>query len=342
MAIAISAIIPFYNVEEKLIDQCIESVQGQTFSDYEIIIVNDGSKPEYAKVLQRIANQNEKIKVINQSNKGVSAARNTGVEYAEGDYITFIDADDLIMPDFFEDMYKVAIEKDAEYVVGGIFRTSDRNYRIGYDPKHRIEERDSKNIRSSLVVINEKLEDGSVFGRGPWGRLVKREIAKDVLFPENIKLGEDIIWNLKVVNQCKKVYLVYQSYYIYWINPDSATNKYNDQIVSICEQSLNDLSKLVDFDEDKEFAAYCTHIYEYLSTYVYSIYLGRKECRLSLVDRYRTFYNLLKHEPWSICQNKRYYRMGGKKERMMYLSVKLRMFFWIIPIRNRIKQKGGI
>lgn len=97
----VSVIIPVYNVE-KYLESCLESIKSQTFTDYELILINDGSTDESVAIMRRYAKTDARIRIIPQSNRGVSAARNLGLSVAEGDYVLFVDSDDTILPDALE------------------------------------------------------------------------------------------------------------------------------------------------------------------------------------------------------------------------------------------------
>lgn len=97
----VSVIIPVYNVE-KYLESCLESIKSQTFTDYELILINDGSTDESVAIMRRYAKTDARIRIISQSNRGVSAARNLGLSVAEGDYVLFVDSDDTILPDALE------------------------------------------------------------------------------------------------------------------------------------------------------------------------------------------------------------------------------------------------
>lgn len=97
----VSVIIPVYNVE-KYLESCLESIKSQTFTDYELILINDGSTDESVAIMRRYAKTDARIRIISQSNRGVSAARNLGLSVAEGEYVLFVDSDDTILPDALE------------------------------------------------------------------------------------------------------------------------------------------------------------------------------------------------------------------------------------------------
>ena len=105
--VAISVIIPVYNVE-KYLGRCLDSVVNQTFTDIEIICINDGSSDNSLEILKRYAQRDRRIKIFTQENSGLSASRNVGMKYASGDYIYFIDSDDYLVKTAFEELYKIA------------------------------------------------------------------------------------------------------------------------------------------------------------------------------------------------------------------------------------------
>lgn len=121
----ISIIVPTYNVE-KYIRTCIESILAQTYRNVEVIIVNDGSTDQSLAVISDLICSHHNVKVINQKNQGLSVARNTGIDVATGKYITFVDADDKIMPGFVSSLYQIADKTGAD-IVRGSFRDFNGN-----------------------------------------------------------------------------------------------------------------------------------------------------------------------------------------------------------------------
>ena len=116
----ISIIIPVYNAEQYLED-CLLSISQQTFGDFEILAVNDGSTDRSLEILKKYQEKEPRLKVFSQENKGVSAARNLGVEYAKGEYIIFLDSDDYIENNMIESLLKVAIENQSDIVLCGFY-----------------------------------------------------------------------------------------------------------------------------------------------------------------------------------------------------------------------------
>lgn len=107
-----TVIVPVYNAEEYL-DRCIESILNQTFTNYELLLVNDGSKDNSLQILRKFEKIDKRITVFTQENQGVSVARNQGIENAKGEYICFIDSDDWVENDYLENLYKNKTSDDT-------------------------------------------------------------------------------------------------------------------------------------------------------------------------------------------------------------------------------------
>lgn len=111
---------PVYNTDEAYLHRSLNSILNQTFQHFEIIIVNDGSQDSVVKILEEYAQKDSRIKVIHQTNQGLSAARNAGINIAKGDYISFIDSDDWIDLNYYETLYNLAVSHDADVVMSGL------------------------------------------------------------------------------------------------------------------------------------------------------------------------------------------------------------------------------
>ena len=126
----VSIIIPVYNCE-KYIEKCINSIINQTYKDFEVIIVDDGSIDNSIEICNKLIKTDKRFKITRQTNKGVSCARNLGLELAKGEYITFIDSDEWVENTFIECLLKGILEEQADMSVCGIVRESLKNVIIG-------------------------------------------------------------------------------------------------------------------------------------------------------------------------------------------------------------------
>ena len=122
----ISVIIPAYNVE-RYIKQCVETVLYNSFKDFEIIVVNDGSTDGTYTILKKLVTEDERIRVFTTSNKGLSAARNFGIRQARGEYFTFVDGDDYVNEYYLEKLYQQVLDYDARLVITEHYRYQEEN-----------------------------------------------------------------------------------------------------------------------------------------------------------------------------------------------------------------------
>ncbi|KAA9302355.1 MULTISPECIES: glycosyltransferase [Aerococcus] len=200
MNIPISIIIPIYN-EEKYLIECLESVRRQTFTDFEVIMVNDGSTDASPVIADNYCQRDERFKLYHQENQGLSAARNFGISQAKGDYIFFLDSDDKIVENSLDVMYRLAQAKDADIVMsshrlfnnqGNIFYKSIGDIDILlYDPIEAVERIETANFWDSFVNVG--------------GKLVNSGIVRKHLFPVGMyyeDLAVTYKWYLEANNIC--------------------------------------------------------------------------------------------------------------------------------------------
>lgn len=207
----ISVIVPIYNVES-YVAECIESIQNQTYMNLEIILVNDGSTDASGDICDQYAAYDERIQVIHKENAGVSAARNTGIESANGDYIGFVDSDDYIAPTMYEDMLKLMAEHDLDIIECTAFRNNgDTNIEGCNDGSLEIFNRDE--------ALKMAMYDCFV---AVWSQLYKRRVISDVRFPVGRKFEDSAVSYLFIANT-KRVGHINRCLYYYRLNPNSTT-----------------------------------------------------------------------------------------------------------------------
>ena len=207
----ISVIVPVYNVES-YVAECIESIQNQTYMNLEIILVNDGSTDASGDICDKYAAYDERIQVIHKENAGVSAARNTGIEAANGDYIGFVDSDDYIAPTMYEDMLKLMAEHDLDIIECTAFRNNgDTNIEGCNNGSLEIFNRDE--------ALKMAMYDCFV---AVWSQLYKRRVISDVRFPIGRKFEDSAVSYLFIANT-KRVGHINRCLYYYRLNPNSTT-----------------------------------------------------------------------------------------------------------------------
>lgn len=181
----ISVIVPVYKVEHYL-RECVDSLLTQTFSDIEIILVDDGSPDGCGAICDEYAQKDARIRVIHQENGGLSRARNAGVALARGDYLCFVDSDDYVDSAYCETLYDLINNSDCDFSVCGVCRFED-----GKKPETALV-KGKNNTIANVDFLRMQLEKKSEFG--VWNKLYRRAIFDRIRFTEG-KIHEDVIWS---------------------------------------------------------------------------------------------------------------------------------------------------
>lgn len=213
----ITIIIPVYNVENYLL-RCIESVLLQTYTDYELILINDGSDDSCAEIMEQYAKKDGRIVTLHQTNQGLSATRNVGIEIAKGEYITFVDSDDYIFPNYLEKLLNALTRNDADVSVCGIIEFVDKNEL--QETKNYEEER----VYSGIEACAQIYDDVGTTARYviACAKLYKKELFEKNRYPEG-KIHEDQFLTYKILYNCSKVVEIGDCLYGYYQNMQGIT-----------------------------------------------------------------------------------------------------------------------
>ena len=203
----VSVIIPVYNVENYLC-KCLDSVVAQTYKNIEVILVDDGSFDRCGQICDEYARKYPIMKVIHQSNKGLSEARNNGIKVAKGEFITFIDSDDYIENDYIEYLTDLQKQYNADIAIGG--------YRYVYEGSKKSKHSHAEKIvlmTAEEALIRMNYTDG--FGATAWAKLYRREIVLQYPYPKG-KLYEDLATTYKIFSDARTIVFGSRVIY-YWV-----------------------------------------------------------------------------------------------------------------------------
>lgn len=280
-----SIIIPVYNVE-KTLDKCLQSVQNQTFKDFEVIMINDGSSDLSGEICARFAKSDRRFKYIEQSNQGVSAARNKGIRKAQGEYIAFLDSDDE-----YTEFYLEAFEKLMEQV------PDCNNYWCGFkvykeiDPNNGIiqvfsrEEEISISSRKDIMTLHERWMDSTL-----WNKVFRRSIIieNQILMDIKISLGEDLLFNYNYLSVSgEQIAIINRPNYCYYqYNNNSLDSKYRRDLLELYERiDAEILNWLVCWDvSEKEMRKYYSSIFYMQEKIMHNTF--RKENSMGILKKY--------------------------------------------------------
>ena len=203
--VKVSIIVPIYNVDQ-YIEKCIGSIMQQTYQNLEIILVDDGSSDDSGKIADEYALRNNRIKVIHKKNAGVSAARNTGIDAATGDYICFSDGDDYVMPNYVEHLLHLCVHNHADIAYTVDMYTTFHKEKV----KHGI----------SRVITPEEATENILCYKVPIGvysKMFKRSFLNEhkLRFLEDVYIGEGFNFNTACFQRANKVVLSSEKIYFY-------------------------------------------------------------------------------------------------------------------------------
>ena len=244
----ISVVIPVYNVE-KYLNKCVDSVLQQTYSEIEIILVDDGSTDKSGKICDNYIKKDSRIKVIHKENGGLSSARNAGIENAIGEFICFIDSDDFIELEMLEKLVKSMLDYNADMAIcnrNHLFENGKKY--VKFDMLNQIKE--MNNLEALFELNNFKYFDISACGR-----LYKKSLFSNIKFPVG-KLCEDYYVMYRIIEMCNKILYISQPLYNYFQRKGSITKvpKLNYDFVNAAYEQMIYLSdKYPELEE-------CTHV----------------------------------------------------------------------------------
>ena len=233
----ITVIIPVYNVEDYIVE-CLDSVIRQTHAPSEILIINDGSTDGSRKICQSYAEKYPIIRLIDQDNQGVASARNKGLDLARGDYLVFVDSDDVIAKNMLSLLLKKATDTGSDIVQSGVYYLYD-DYRI--EKYSNIEEND-------VVLMGKKDFFHAMFDRRlssyMCSSIYRKQLFDDLRFPEN-KIMEDTFIKPHLFLRSNKIIIIPECLYYYRQRQGSLMHTFHDRRFDIIE-SMNNLARIID------------------------------------------------------------------------------------------------
>ena len=246
----ISVIVPVYNVE-KYLGECIESILSQTYENFELILVDDGSPDNSGKICDEYAEKDNRIRVIHKENGGVSSARNTGLDNAKGEYITFVDSDDIIDKQYLELMYKRIVEVDSDMCFCHFDRFDANEYEKHQEkiPKYlAVDFNDKEFIDFASAFFDLK---NNVFG-SIWRTIYKSSSIEKIRFNSKIRISEDLVFAMNAICNSKSICSIPNVLYHYRSNSNSAGKTYKKNFLTSQIELKKELELIfVRFDKKK-------------------------------------------------------------------------------------------
>ena len=232
MSNKVSVIVPVYNVE-KYLKECLDSLLEQTYKNIEVIMVDDGSEDESGKICDIYASKYNNFSVVHKKNEGLGFARNTGLDYATGQYVMFLDSDDYLDPEIIQNLYKKIETKRADLCKSG-FRKVSNSHEVLFHTKYQDEFfENSKKVRELLIprIIGSSPEKKDSVECSCCASLYNIKIIRDnsIKFKSERKLiSEDLVFNLEFLFYAERVFISEEIGYNYRLNLSSLTTRYRE------------------------------------------------------------------------------------------------------------------
>ena len=258
----ISVIVPVYNVEEYL-EECLDSIQCQTYSNIEVILVNDGSTDHSQDICERYCKQDPRFRLINQANKGLSGARNRGMTESKGEFITFVDSDDVLKDDMLEQLLKHMTSEEMEDIVECWYTNDKKEIEIPSPDNVKIIFQG--NAKEALVSLCED----NIVRLNAVAKLFRREVILNFPFLEGL-FYEDVYGGMGILKHVHKIVKIDYTGYYYRVRSGSIMNREfnlkNLDLFTICdkvEQLYEGNADLLPYVQRRLFHLVLMHVVDY-------------------------------------------------------------------------------
>lgn len=311
----VSVILPVYNASRSL-EKCLNSILSQTYESWELLAIDDGSNDDSLSILKNVKQRDNRIRVISQENKGVSAARNKGLSLAVGQYVTFIDSDDEYTAEYLSTLVDAIEASQADTVICG-FLCPEAGRCVSVKPALYCSKEDFLSEFEMLFQMR--------YISSPWNCIYKRRVLR-YKFLENMTIGEDLIFNLQNLNECGTIQVISDCLYVYHTDvKGSLTRTYTDGMMEACRI----MKKQIEEFAGKE---WCDCHQSFLVNKAWDDYIGclfrlSISDRLTYRDKAKIFYD------WSQDELAEYIKGNLSKikhHRIMFLSKRYIWWYFLI------------
>lgn len=338
----VSVILPVKNGDPALLKRAIESVVAQTWENFEILLIDDGSEETYAKELDQIAGTDPRIRIFHIQPSGVSGARNFAVGQAEGDIITYLDSDDAVSPNCFEEAVLLLNDPETDVLWGGTWYFEPEDLPELQKKLSEKEVLPVEELKALCIPLTEdrihqtraecigepyRFGDEGYINRGIAARFIKKEVFAEGKnqFPEGIRMYEDAIWNLLMLEQ-QKISYVCRIWYYYFSNEASASNSFNPDVLNCMEVPLERIWQILDTEDETEYTAYTRILMDSLR-YVYKCLYGHPDWKPEKKERKALTEHLYSSKPWNEIGSRRFLSCAEKRDRQKAQLFKKHLLF---------------
>lgn len=321
----LSIIVPVYNVEDYL-DKCINSLLKQTYENYEILLINDGSTDKSGDMCDEYAKKSPLISVYHKKNEGLSSARNMGLDYSEGSYIAFIDSDDWVNPNMYHELINVSLKYDADVVScwSQDYYSGQNSFKKGTG---EIKQYSKREVFELLYYQNEVRFE-------VWNKVFKSSVIQDIRF----KIGqvyEDVYFETKIFSRMNRFIFIDEYYHYYLKEREGNTNsKFDEQRISISKEFDDLILKLETENMEKAYVnmnLYCLKFF--IGMYVLAKKNKAEKLVLKKIKKKTSKY-------YDVIKNQNIFKDDMKLKKMVTVfRISPRMYSGLIQLKQKYTSK---
>lgn len=341
----VSVIVPVYNAGP-YIEACVDSLLGQSWKDIEVIIIDDGSQDRSWEIISGRYGGDPRIVCVRKANEGVSAARNTGLSLASGDFITFVDADDWVDRDFVKNAMLLMEQYQLDLILGGTVKVyQDHCVKCCAGREKPIWVYDDLRPVRYRVLSNgcAAPELKQCFTSGAVCRIFRRSVIGTVKFDPTLAIGEDTVFNMAVLERAERMGITGECWYYYRMHADSATSKLRGSIEQETKKLIQVLYQI--YGSREEYGDYLAvrAVQQFHGMLLLNVL--HKESPLSFAEKRRYIADCLRKSPWNevfACGRAGNLPAGSFDRILFYLCRKKRVLLIMVLIRMRLRAKALI
>ena len=340
-----SVIIGAYNAE-KTLEKAIESVILQGYSNWELIIVDDGSSDATSNIGQKYQKMDERIKFIKRCNQGVSVARNIGMSFAKGEYIVFLDADDLLCSTCLEVYDNIIKKSDPDLIISNNYIQKDHIQQTRNITQKTVYSSDEKRCLTEVALRQSQYHGVEWYGNlhTVWAKCFKVDIIKrnSLSFEQKLKVGEDILFFLDFVLNCEKIQLTNTETYIYKINPSSVMHTSTWRGAEKWKLLFQSVENLMNGKvSEQALMDFWTEIAE---NDWYSVF----KANLTIMEQYHIFEKFMQEPSYLRFSDRNIKQYSSKKQRIYFSLIRKRAVWRLMAfaygrmMKNEIRDRLGL
>lgn len=333
--VEISVIIPVFNCENFIL-KCLKSLECQDFTDFEVLIIDDGSTDSTPTLCKRFISKKTRFKYYQKTNGGVSSARNYGLSLSSGNYLMFIDADDVISQNCLSSLHKIAKEKNLDLVLSNTKTTGKKHSRTTGSQNQKITPvaLTAHILNPQYALINFGLKYDS--SRSVWGKLYCSDIIKKhkIIFDEKIHLFEDGFFNLNYLKYAKHIWILGQTLYYYNQNDGKSASTYRPNLERENTYKIQAINDFIENNHSELKLAKKIYYLDLFSDFIIK-FINNKKTNLTYIQKRAKVREVIRLNLYELDNFSRMFKYLNLKKKILAVLLKLKLYDVVLLLMRK-------